>query len=254
MTAACRFVAVDFSRNPLSNKGTTIASAGDSTDCTNVTPAILCIISGTSFGLVIAIKIFPVICSMSRFPMTSNACFMVSVEAFLTCFLVSHMHAVTSGTTSGRESANCLGATALKRARHFSASSRICHFFSTGKQEKMIGSSDFIANGQILSQIANAVSFAAAWTSLLLAIACSRQAPNVSLTKGCEVGTDSANSLTTFRAARASDSSFEAHRAVKATIPSGRPDFTTPSALTASTMEETSSIERFANFSSKDIL
>mmetsp|Transcript_30273 Transcript_30273/g.64935 ORF Transcript_30273/g.64935 Transcript_30273/m.64935 type:complete len:233 (-) Transcript_30273:60-758(-) len=231
-----------------------MANAGDSTDCTNVTPAILCIISGTSLGLVMAVKILPVICSISRLPITSSACFMVSVEAFLTCFFVSHIQAVTSGTTRGRASANCLGAIDLNLARHRSATSRICHFFSTGRQEKMMGRRVFMANGVMLSQIAKAVSLAAAWTFLLLEMACSKQAPKVSFTKGWEVGTDSANSLTTFRPAKASASTFEAHRAVNATMLSGKPDFATPSAFTASTMDETSSIERLANFSSRDMV
>jgi hypothetical protein len=154
-----------------------MAKAGDSTDWTKVTPAILCMISGTSLGLVIAVKILPVMCSISLLPMTSNADFMVSVEAFLTCFLVSHIHAVTSGTMRGRESANCLGADVLNLSRHWRDSSRICHVCSTGKQEKRVGMSVLIANGVMLSQMANAVSLQATWTSLFFETDCSK--PNI---------------------------------------------------------------------------
>mmetsp|Transcript_10955 Transcript_10955/g.12559 ORF Transcript_10955/g.12559 Transcript_10955/m.12559 type:complete len:215 (-) Transcript_10955:541-1185(-) len=101
ITADWRFVAVVFSRNPRSSSGTTIARAGDSTLCTNVTPAILCMISGTSFGLVIACRILSVMCSISLFPITFMDVSIASLDAFLICFLVSHIHAVTSGTING---------------------------------------------------------------------------------------------------------------------------------------------------------
>mmetsp|Transcript_1442 Transcript_1442/g.2065 ORF Transcript_1442/g.2065 Transcript_1442/m.2065 type:complete len:263 (+) Transcript_1442:2055-2843(+) len=118
ITADWRLVAVAFSRSPRRSKGTTIASAGLSTDWTKVTPAISCMISGTSFGLVIAVRILSVMCSMSLFPITSMADFIAAVEACFTCFLVSHMHAVSSGTTSGSAFPSCLGAVLLKVPIH----------------------------------------------------------------------------------------------------------------------------------------
>jgi len=102
-------------------------------------------ISGTSLGLVIAVRIFSVMCSMSLFPMTLRASLIASVAAVLICFLVSHMHAVTSGTTSGREYPSCLGAVTPNDARHLRANSRTCHFFSTGNFPKMMGRSAFMA-------------------------------------------------------------------------------------------------------------
>mmetsp|Transcript_13611 Transcript_13611/g.28536 ORF Transcript_13611/g.28536 Transcript_13611/m.28536 type:complete len:224 (+) Transcript_13611:2578-3249(+) len=210
-------------------------------------------ISGTSLGLVIAVKILPVMCSISRLPITSSAPFMVSVEAFLTCFFVSHIQAVTSGTTRGRESANCFGAVSLKRPRHSRAHSRICHFFSTGRHEKMVGRSVFTAKGVVFLQMVKAVSLAAAVTSLDLEIHCPRQAPKDSCKKGWAVGTDVANSLTRFMAAKAVASSFEATLAVNAATLSDNPDLATPSALMVPTMEDTSSMDRLANFSSRDI-
>ena len=101
MTADWRLVAVFFSLRPRRRRGTVMARAGDSTDWTKVTPASLCIISGTDLGLVMAVIISLVMCSMSRLPMTSQAEVMALVAAVLTCFLVSHMQAVTSGTISG---------------------------------------------------------------------------------------------------------------------------------------------------------
>mmetsp|Transcript_28946 Transcript_28946/g.48170 ORF Transcript_28946/g.48170 Transcript_28946/m.48170 type:complete len:253 (-) Transcript_28946:162-920(-) len=231
-----------------------MARAGDSTDWTKVTPAISCMISGTSLGLVMAVKILPVMCSISLLPITSKADFMVSVDAVLTCFLVSHMHAVTSGTTKGRASPSCLGATSLNLPKHCRASSRICHFFSTGNSAKIVGSNAFMAKGLTLSQIAKEVSFAAACTSLLLATACSKQAPKHSLVKGWAVGHSSARVLTVFMAAKASASSLEPHRAAKTEILAAKPDFSTPSDLTLSTTDDTSSIDNLANISSRDIM
>mmetsp|Transcript_22520 Transcript_22520/g.49065 ORF Transcript_22520/g.49065 Transcript_22520/m.49065 type:complete len:234 (+) Transcript_22520:2172-2873(+) len=137
MTADWRLVAICFSRKPRNNKGTTMARAGDSTVWTNVTPAILCMISGTSFGSVMATRIFSVMCSISRLPTTSRAAFMASLAASFTCFLVSHIHAVTSGTTSGRASPSCLGASFPNIARSLSVRARICHLISTWRLGKI---------------------------------------------------------------------------------------------------------------------
>mmetsp|Transcript_12841 Transcript_12841/g.28510 ORF Transcript_12841/g.28510 Transcript_12841/m.28510 type:complete len:221 (+) Transcript_12841:488-1150(+) len=76
MTADWRRVAVTLDLSPLIRSGTTIARAGDCTDCTNVTPAKACIISGTSSGLEMDRTILSVMCSMSRLPITLQACVM----------------------------------------------------------------------------------------------------------------------------------------------------------------------------------
>jgi len=138
-----------------------------------------------------AVKIWPVMCSISLLPITSKALFMAAVAATLTCFLVSHMHAVTSGTISGRQSPDCLGAVAGKVAMQSKARSRICHFFSTGRAAKSWGRRDFMAKGSIFWQIAMAASLVAATMFLLLAIACSKPAKIKKLNETCSVSTQS---------------------------------------------------------------
>mmetsp|Transcript_6905 Transcript_6905/g.13844 ORF Transcript_6905/g.13844 Transcript_6905/m.13844 type:complete len:215 (-) Transcript_6905:244-888(-) len=153
MTADWRLVAVLFSLSPLSRRGTTMARQAPSTDWTKVTPASSCMISGTCLGLVMAITIFSDMCSMSLFPMMSHAARMAAVEAVLTCFLVSHMHAVTSGTTSGRLLESCLGEVSENLVIMSTALTLICHFCSTGSILKMKGRRAFMAKGEIFSAI-----------------------------------------------------------------------------------------------------
>mmetsp|Transcript_26647 Transcript_26647/g.74559 ORF Transcript_26647/g.74559 Transcript_26647/m.74559 type:complete len:380 (-) Transcript_26647:133-1272(-) len=256
MTADWRLVAMAFSRSPRSKSGTTMARAGDSTDWTKVTPAISCMISGTSLGLVMAVMIFLFMCSMSLFPTTPRAFFMAVLAAVLTCFLVSHMQAVTSGTMSGRASPSCLGAFSLNRATHWSASSRMGHFFSTGRAPKIAGNSAFIPNGVTLSQIANAVTWAASLTALDLWLACSKHAAKQSLVKTCvDAATSEVTSVSTsFRAAMASSSVLLPHRATKVPMLAANPDLSTPSALMVSTTLDVSSSVSAASLDSKDML
>mmetsp|Transcript_17732 Transcript_17732/g.24956 ORF Transcript_17732/g.24956 Transcript_17732/m.24956 type:complete len:234 (+) Transcript_17732:2565-3266(+) len=231
-----------------------MASAGDSTLWTKVTPAILCMISGTSLGLVIAIRILSVMCSISLFPITVRDPFMAAIPAALTCFLVSHMQAVTSGTISGRAFPSCFGAVSLKVLMQLRASSRVCHFFSTGNCEKIAGRSDFIANGEIFLEIAMAVSVAAFLTEPALAEACSKHAARHSLVKASASGQPSAKALAVARPARASASSLAAHFATRASMLAAKPDFATPSAFTASTIDDSSPTVSLANCSSRDIV
>mmetsp|Transcript_29989 Transcript_29989/g.59564 ORF Transcript_29989/g.59564 Transcript_29989/m.59564 type:complete len:282 (+) Transcript_29989:2134-2979(+) len=169
MTADWRLVAVFFSLRPRRRRGTVMASAGDSTDWTKVTPASSCMISGTSLGLVMAVTILPVMCSMSRLPMTSQAAVMALVAAVLTCFLVSHMQAVTSGTISGRAAPSCLGATVLNSVIMLRAASLVVHFFSTGRLAKMAGRRPFMAIGDtFLAKAMEQVEAAARTSGLLL--------------------------------------------------------------------------------------
>mmetsp|Transcript_22396 Transcript_22396/g.40387 ORF Transcript_22396/g.40387 Transcript_22396/m.40387 type:complete len:254 (-) Transcript_22396:6-767(-) len=230
-----------------------MAKAGDSTLCTKVTPAISCMISGTSLGLVIAVKIFSVMCSMSLLPMTLSASRMASVAAFLTCFLVSHMHAVISGTTSGRALPSCLGVASPKKARHLRADSRTCHFFSTGSLEKMMGRRDFMAKGLTLLQMAMAASEAALVTAFDLWPACSMHAARQFLMTGWHSGAPSARALTRAIPARAVFSSFDSALAARASMFAASPDFSMPSAFTDSTNEDSSPSDNFSNFASIDI-
>mmetsp|Transcript_43867 Transcript_43867/g.93291 ORF Transcript_43867/g.93291 Transcript_43867/m.93291 type:complete len:205 (+) Transcript_43867:2695-3309(+) len=201
-----------------------------------------------------AVKIFSVMCSMSLLPMTFSASLIASDAAFLICFLVSHMHAVISGTSSGSALLSCLGATAPKEARHLSASSRMGHFFSTGSFPKMMGRRDFIAKGLMLVQIARAVSVAALTTAFDLCPACSMHAARQILDTGCESGAPTARALTSARPARASDSFFDSALAARAWMFSASPDFSIPSFFTSSTREDSSPSDSFSNFASNDIL
>mmetsp|Transcript_10425 Transcript_10425/g.22097 ORF Transcript_10425/g.22097 Transcript_10425/m.22097 type:complete len:243 (-) Transcript_10425:44-772(-) len=230
-----------------------MARAGLSTLWTKVTPAISCMISGTSLGLVMAVMILAFMCSMSLLPITSQADLMASVEAVLTCFLVSHMQAVTSGTISGRAMPSCLGAVLEKPAMHLRARTRSCHFFSTGRVAKRAGRRDLIANGLIFSQIAVAVSSAAFLTSGFLELAWERQAPKHSLVNASASGT-SARALAAAIPARDSASSLEAHLATRPAMLEARPDLFTPSALTASAMEAPSSRDKFSSLDSIDMM
>mmetsp|Transcript_25308 Transcript_25308/g.45839 ORF Transcript_25308/g.45839 Transcript_25308/m.45839 type:complete len:240 (-) Transcript_25308:16-735(-) len=231
-----------------------MARAGDSTLWTKVTPAIWCMISGTSFGLVIAVIILLVMCSISLFPMTSHAPVMASDAAFLICFLVSHIHAVTSGTISGRAIPSCVGAESLKLPSNFNANSRTCHFFSTGSWAKSMGNNDLMANGLILVQIATAVSALAARTAGLFAVACSKHAVKHSFVNASALGQVSANALTVASPARASSSSDEAHFATRESILAARPDLTTPSLETASAKDVASLKESFSSIDSIDMV
>mmetsp|Transcript_7922 Transcript_7922/g.14278 ORF Transcript_7922/g.14278 Transcript_7922/m.14278 type:complete len:234 (+) Transcript_7922:2544-3245(+) len=231
-----------------------MAKAGDSTDCTKVTPAISCMISGTSLGLVMAVKIFSVMCSISLLPMTLHASRMASVAAFLICFFVSHMHAVISGTRIGRALPSCLGAVAPNDARHLRASSRICHLVSTGSLEKMVGRRDFMAKGLMLLQMAMAAVLAAAWTALDRCPACSMQAPRQCLFTAWASGAPSAKAWTRANPARASASSFDSALAARAWMFAASPDFSTPTFLTSSTREAASPRDSFAIFDSIDMV
>mmetsp|Transcript_11856 Transcript_11856/g.17107 ORF Transcript_11856/g.17107 Transcript_11856/m.17107 type:complete len:210 (-) Transcript_11856:229-858(-) len=209
---------MDFSRRPRRSKGTTMARAGRSTDCTNVTPAMACIISGTSLGLVMAVKIFAVMCSISLFPITSREDFIANVAASLTCFFVSHMQAVTSGTISGRAFPSCLGAVLLKTAMHSKAVTRTVHFFSTGSCEKIAGRRLLTAKGDMLVQMAIAVLLARVETSLIFESVCSSAARRHTLVKASAAGASSARALTVVRAAIASASLVEAHFTARTSI------------------------------------
>mmetsp|Transcript_27530 Transcript_27530/g.56393 ORF Transcript_27530/g.56393 Transcript_27530/m.56393 type:complete len:217 (+) Transcript_27530:2767-3417(+) len=211
-------------------------------------------ISGTSLGLEIAVRILPVMCSISLLPMTSHAPFMAAAAAVLTCFLVSHIQAVTSGTISGSALPSCLGADSWKTHKHSSAMTRICHFFSTGRAAKMAGRRDFIAKGLMFLQIACAVSLALFLTAGLLLVACPKHAAKQSFVKASPSGAPSASALAVAKAARASASSFEPHLATRAPIPAARPDFSAPSALTASTMDGSSPSDKFSSLDSIDIV
>mmetsp|Transcript_32542 Transcript_32542/g.38918 ORF Transcript_32542/g.38918 Transcript_32542/m.38918 type:complete len:216 (+) Transcript_32542:2617-3264(+) len=210
-------------------------------------------ISGTSFGLEIAMIIFPVMCSISLLPMTSQADFMASVAATLTCFFVSHMHAVTSGTTSGRASPSCLGAVLLKVEIHVKARVRLGHFFSTSRAAKIVGKRLFMAKGVILVQIESAASLASLETSGLLAFACSIHPARHSLLKHCAAGAPSATALTVVNAAIATASVVETHFPARALMLEANPDFSTPSALIAATMDVSSPRVRPAIFASSDM-
>mmetsp|Transcript_18464 Transcript_18464/g.23970 ORF Transcript_18464/g.23970 Transcript_18464/m.23970 type:complete len:229 (+) Transcript_18464:3292-3978(+) len=228
-----------------------MARAGLSTLCTKVTPAILCIISGTSFGLVMATKMFAVMCSMSLFPITSRAAVIAAVAAVFTCFLVSHMQAVTSGTISGRASLNCFGAVSLNTAMQSNAAERVCHFFSTGSSAKMAGRSAFMAKGLIFLQIAMEVSPAKARTSFDLEPLCWMAAGRHSLKNTSETRLpDSAMAFTVVRPARASASSVLAALAMRTSIGKDL----TPSAAIFSTTDAAPSMVRFEKASSKDIV
>mmetsp|Transcript_13812 Transcript_13812/g.15543 ORF Transcript_13812/g.15543 Transcript_13812/m.15543 type:complete len:203 (+) Transcript_13812:277-885(+) len=192
-------------------------------------------------------------CSISLFPITSHAPFMASVAAVFTCFLVSHMHAVTSGTISGRALPSCLGAFLLKQATHFNASSRMGHLTSTGRQEKIAGKRLLIAYGQIFSQMAIAVSVQAFLTSGFLEPASLIHSTKHSLLKASASGAPSATALAVARAASDSLSSLDAILAQRALIFDAKPDFSTPSALMASTTEASSPSDKFANLDSRDI-
>mmetsp|Transcript_38984 Transcript_38984/g.93818 ORF Transcript_38984/g.93818 Transcript_38984/m.93818 type:complete len:373 (+) Transcript_38984:2053-3171(+) len=253
MTALWRLVAVVFSRRPRSSSGTTMASAGDSTLWTKVTPAISCMISGTSLGLVMAVRILGVMCSMSLLPMTLSASRMASLAAFLICFFVSHMQAVTSGTTSGRALESCFGALSPNNPRHFSDSSRTCHFCSTGSFAKMMGNSDFMAKGLTFVQIANAASEPAFWTALLLLPACSRHAARHIFVTAWASGAPSAKALTSARCARATASSFDSALPASAWMLAASPDFSMPFFFTSSTSAGSSPSDNFSNADSMDI-
>mmetsp|Transcript_14471 Transcript_14471/g.27597 ORF Transcript_14471/g.27597 Transcript_14471/m.27597 type:complete len:237 (+) Transcript_14471:2574-3284(+) len=230
-----------------------MARAGLSTDWTKVTPAISCMISGTSFGLVMALTMCSVMCSMSLLPMTSQAPFMAAVAADLTCFLVSHMHAVTSGTTSGRALPSCLGAESLKTARHSRARTRICHFFSTGSSAKMMGRRDFMAKGVMFLQMARAQSLAAFFTAGLLFRACSKHEARTCLLNASASGAPSATACAVANAAHAVFSSFAAALATREPMPAAKPDLSAPSALMASTTDGSSPRDRFSSLDSRDM-
>mmetsp|Transcript_14583 Transcript_14583/g.34925 ORF Transcript_14583/g.34925 Transcript_14583/m.34925 type:complete len:239 (+) Transcript_14583:2482-3198(+) len=230
-----------------------MARAGDSTDWTKVTPANSCMISGTSLGLVMAVMILAFMCSISLLPMTSQAERMASVEAVLTCFLVSHMQAVTSGTISGRAMPSCLGAGLAKREMQLRATTRSCHFFSTGRLANRAGRRLLMAKGLTFSQMAAAVSSAALRTSGFLAVDFSRQAARHSLVKASASGT-SARALAAARPARASSSSLEAHLATRPAMLAARPDLETPSFLTASAMEPESERDNLSSMDSTDMV
>mmetsp|Transcript_56231 Transcript_56231/g.168357 ORF Transcript_56231/g.168357 Transcript_56231/m.168357 type:complete len:222 (-) Transcript_56231:171-836(-) len=210
-------------------------------------------ISGTSLGLVMALTMCSVMCSMSLFPMTSQAPRMAAVAAVLTCFLVSHIHAVTSGTTKGRALPSCLGAMSLNTERHSRAMTRICHFFSTGSSAKIMGRSDFIANGVMFLQMARAVALAAFRTLGLLCVACSKQDERTCLLKASPSTAPSATACAVLRAATASASSFEAALATKEPMPAAKPDFSAPSALRASTTDGSSPRDKFSSLDSRDM-
>mmetsp|Transcript_26740 Transcript_26740/g.39616 ORF Transcript_26740/g.39616 Transcript_26740/m.39616 type:complete len:237 (-) Transcript_26740:56-766(-) len=230
-----------------------MARAGHSTLCTKVTPAIWCMISGTSLGLVIAVIILPVMCSISLFPITSHAVFIASVAATLTCFLVSHIQAVTSGTISGSAFPSCLGAFSWKTETHCKASSRAGHLISTGSCAKIPGRRDFIAKGVMFLQIAIAVSAAAVFTAGLLDVACPIMVERHCALKASASTAPSATALTVANAARASASSFEPHLAIRPEILDAKPDFSTPSALMVSTTDAASPRVKFASLDSRDM-
>mmetsp|Transcript_20126 Transcript_20126/g.46152 ORF Transcript_20126/g.46152 Transcript_20126/m.46152 type:complete len:409 (+) Transcript_20126:2046-3272(+) len=254
MTADWRLVAICFSLSPRRRRGTTMARAGDSTDCTKVTPAISCMISGTSFGLLIAMRIFSVMCSMSLFPMTLRASLMAAVAACLICFFVSHMHAVTSGTTSGKAFPSCFGAVSPRDATHLSASSRICHFFSTGRAAKRTGRRDLTPKGLVPAQIARDVDDAASLTDLDFDEACSRHGPRHSLVSAWASGQSDARDRARAMPARASFSSPLPHLAASPSMDGARPDFSIPSDLTVAARDDSSPRERVASFSSIDMV
>mmetsp|Transcript_3609 Transcript_3609/g.5390 ORF Transcript_3609/g.5390 Transcript_3609/m.5390 type:complete len:217 (+) Transcript_3609:2591-3241(+) len=210
-------------------------------------------ISGTSFGLVMATIILPVICSISLFPITSQADFMAFVAAAFTCFLVSHIQAVTSGTISGRAFPSCLGAFLLKTEIQLRASSRRGHFFSTGSCAKRAGRRLFMPNGLMFSQMARAVAVAAVLIAAFLAPACSRIGVKHWILKASASIAPSDTAFTVAIAARASASSLDAHLATRALMLEAKPDFSTPSALMAATTEASSPSERLAILDSRDM-
>mmetsp|Transcript_6840 Transcript_6840/g.8527 ORF Transcript_6840/g.8527 Transcript_6840/m.8527 type:complete len:213 (+) Transcript_6840:2565-3203(+) len=211
-------------------------------------------ISGTSFGLVIAVIILSVMCSISLFPITSHAAFIASVAAALTCFFVSHIHAVTSGTISGRALPSCLDALALKAGMHFRASSRVCHFFSTGRLAKIAGKRLLIAKGVMFVQIARVVSVAAFFTSGFLLSAREIHDDKHSLLNGSADLAPSATAFTVASAARAASSSFPSIAPQRALTLAANPDLITPSVLMASTTEVSSPRDKFASLDSRDMI
>merc|ERR1719199_437430 len=121
-------------------------------------------------------------------------------------------------------------------------------------RHSLVKDSERGAKGLIFSQMAVAVSLAASLTAGLLCMDWIRQEPRHSLVKDSERGAPSIRALAVARPARASGSSLEAHLATRPAMLAARPDSTTPSALTASTIDEASSSDNFESVSSIDIV
>mmetsp|Transcript_17836 Transcript_17836/g.26012 ORF Transcript_17836/g.26012 Transcript_17836/m.26012 type:complete len:233 (-) Transcript_17836:213-911(-) len=188
MTADWRLVAVTRERSPLRRRGTTIARAGDCTDWTKVTPARVCMISGTSFGWVIERRICVVMCSISLLPMTSHAAVIARDAASETCFLVSVMQGVTAGTTSGRAALSCSGQLSPKAAITSSAATRVCHACSTAHASKQCTRTPRTQLDPMLEVIACTASLAASRTTFCFEPAAMKRVNKLAHRKGSAEG------------------------------------------------------------------
>merc|ERR1719271_2197747 len=134
MRAAWRLRAVAFgplSPRALDSKGTTTASVGESTLCTNVVAANACTVASTSLGFEALETSLGMTGSTSLLPLNPKAAVTAAFAAAFTSFFVSHNEGVSSGTSVGRPAAACLGADAQSAATRSKAATRQGHCFST---------------------------------------------------------------------------------------------------------------------------
>mmetsp|Transcript_15108 Transcript_15108/g.60696 ORF Transcript_15108/g.60696 Transcript_15108/m.60696 type:complete len:417 (-) Transcript_15108:72-1322(-) len=167
MSAACRLSAVapapDWPR-ARARSGTTTASVAESTDCTKVVAARAWTHSGTSAGRTAAEAIAGSTGSTSLLPVSSKASRIASLAASETSFLVSHRHAVTAGTTTGRHAATWAGADEQSAEAPARAAARVGHG-SSGAVAARSASSVVLAAGAPRHAVAAAyASLAAALT------------------------------------------------------------------------------------------
>mmetsp|Transcript_68334 Transcript_68334/g.142421 ORF Transcript_68334/g.142421 Transcript_68334/m.142421 type:complete len:423 (+) Transcript_68334:2010-3278(+) len=130
ITATLRLISVFFSWQPRSRMGTVIASAAESTDCTNTVDESLCTVSGTSEGFWIALMSSGTKGLMSRFDTESQHCLIAAVAHSFTSFFVSHIAADTTGIASGRQRENGSGCFSAICPIMRQATTLICHLVS----------------------------------------------------------------------------------------------------------------------------
>mmetsp|Transcript_15787 Transcript_15787/g.37735 ORF Transcript_15787/g.37735 Transcript_15787/m.37735 type:complete len:264 (-) Transcript_15787:670-1461(-) len=130
ITATLRLISVFFSWQPRSRMGTVMASAGESTDCTNTVDESLCTVSETSSGFLMALMSAGTKGLMSLLETASQHLAMQSAAAFLTSALVSHMASDTTGIASGRHRANASGIFSAMLPIDLHATALTCHLVS----------------------------------------------------------------------------------------------------------------------------
>mmetsp|Transcript_51439 Transcript_51439/g.122486 ORF Transcript_51439/g.122486 Transcript_51439/m.122486 type:complete len:353 (+) Transcript_51439:1608-2666(+) len=167
ITATLRLISVFFSWQPRRRMGTVIASAGESTDCTNTVDDSACTVSPTSSGFWMALTSGPTKGLMSRLVTELQATSMHAAAASFTSFFVSHMASDMGAIAVGRQREKGMGCFPASFLRRLHTSTLTCHLvdLSALKSRSSTGRTD---HEHTLSIRLCAASSATIWTSFFL--------------------------------------------------------------------------------------